>query len=98
MLHLPAVKKPYEIIRALVSNNFRKRIRKSITNSKADDTLCENISENIFLEEMSAYNTRCIHSSVSIEKAKRLLGYQPCYNLTQGMEKTKQWAMWANIL
>lgn len=36
--------------------------------------------------------------SVRIEKAKRLLGYQPAFDLESGMELTEQWAKWANLL
>jgi len=37
-------------------------------------------------------------STVSIAKARERLGYKPHYDLRKGMEKTKQWAQWANIL
>lgn len=35
---------------------------------------------------------------VRIDKAKRLLGYQPAFDLESGMELTEQWARWANLL
>ncbi len=35
---------------------------------------------------------------VRIAKAKRLLGYQPDFDLGSGMRLTEQWARWANLL
>lgn len=35
---------------------------------------------------------------VRIDKAKRLLGYQPAYDFESGLRATEQWARWANLL
>lgn len=35
---------------------------------------------------------------VCIDKAKRMLGYQPAFDLESSMSSTKQWAGWANLL
>jgi nucleoside-diphosphate-sugar epimerase len=35
---------------------------------------------------------------VRIDKARRLLGYEPAFSLERGMELTGQWARWANLL
>jgi nucleoside-diphosphate-sugar epimerase len=35
---------------------------------------------------------------VRIDKARRLLGYEPAFALERGMELTGQWARWANLL
>jgi nucleoside-diphosphate-sugar epimerase len=35
---------------------------------------------------------------VRIDKAKRVLGYQPQFDLESGLERTAQWAEWANLL
>lgn len=35
---------------------------------------------------------------VRIDKARRLLGYEPAFPLQRGMELTGQWARWANLL
>jgi nucleoside-diphosphate-sugar epimerase len=35
---------------------------------------------------------------VRIDKARRLLGYEPAYDFAAGMELTEQWARWANLL
>ena len=37
-------------------------------------------------------------TKVRIEKAKRILGYQPIFDLESGMRLTEQWARWANLL
>jgi predicted dehydrogenase/nucleoside-diphosphate-sugar epimerase len=36
--------------------------------------------------------------TVRIDKAKRLLGYEPAFDLRAGMNRTEQWARWANLL
>jgi nucleoside-diphosphate-sugar epimerase len=35
---------------------------------------------------------------VRIDKAKRVLGYRPRFDLESGLERTAQWAEWANLL
>jgi len=35
---------------------------------------------------------------VRIDKAQRLLGYQPAFDLVSGLERVEQWASWAKIL
>ncbi len=35
---------------------------------------------------------------VRIDKARRLLGYEPSFDFARGMEITEQWARWANLL
>ena len=35
---------------------------------------------------------------VRIDKARRVLGYEPAYSFERGMELTEQWARWANLL
>jgi len=35
---------------------------------------------------------------VRIDKAKRILGYQPAFDLESGVRLTEQWARWANLL
>ena len=35
---------------------------------------------------------------IRIDKAKRLLGYEPSFDLAAGMKCTQQWAAWANLL
>jgi len=35
---------------------------------------------------------------VRIDKARRLLGYRPAFDLAAGMDLTEQWARWANLL
>jgi nucleoside-diphosphate-sugar epimerase len=35
---------------------------------------------------------------VRIDKAKRMLGYQPAFDFESGMRLTEQWARWANLL
>ncbi len=41
---------------------------------------------------------QCSRSVVSIEKSKILLNFKPKFSLTEGMEVTRKWAKWANII
>ena len=42
--------------------------------------------------QMLASKTR-----VRIDKARRLLGYEPAFDFARGMERTAAWARWANL-
>jgi nucleoside-diphosphate-sugar epimerase len=35
---------------------------------------------------------------VRIDKARRLLGWEPAFSLERGMELTAEWARWADLL
>ena len=37
-------------------------------------------------------------TAISIDKAKRLLGYEPQFDLARGMAATEQWCRWANLI
>lgn len=39
-----------------------------------------------------------VKTKINIEKAKRMLGYQPVYDFETGIGLTEQWARWANLL
>jgi nucleoside-diphosphate-sugar epimerase len=45
--------------------------------------------------DASFYKSR---ARVRIDKAKRVLGYEPAFDLSAGMKRTEQWARWANLL
>jgi nucleoside-diphosphate-sugar epimerase len=36
--------------------------------------------------------------NVRIDKARRVIGYEPAFDLTRGMALTRQWARWANLV
>lgn len=48
----------------------------------------------------SERRTRVLTSTmrVDITKARRLIGYEPQFDLTSGMARTRQWSAWANLL
>jgi hypothetical protein len=35
---------------------------------------------------------------VRIDKARRILDYQPAFDFSHGMQLTERWARWANLL
>ncbi|MFC2023122.1 hypothetical protein ACFLT5_00090 [Chloroflexota bacterium] len=45
--------------------------------------------------EIRSYASR---TPIRIDKAKRLLGYRPRFDLESGLQRTAQWAEWANLL
>jgi len=44
----------------------------------------------------SIIKVNAVKSRACIDKAKRLLGYQPAFDFESGMQLTEQWAKWAN--
>ncbi len=46
----------------------------------------------------SAVRYQASKTHVSIDKARRLLDYEPAFDLDQGMQRTEQWARWAGLL
>jgi nucleoside-diphosphate-sugar epimerase len=45
--------------------------------------------------DVNYYKTK---TTVRIDKARRLLGYEPAFDLALGMKLTEQWAKWANLI
>ena len=50
------------------------------------------------LMEPSSVRFYVSKTRVRIDKAKRILGYQPVFDLDSGMSLTEEWARWANLL
>ena len=46
----------------------------------------------------SIIKVNAVKSRACIDKAKRLLGYQPAFDFESGMRLTEKWAKWANYL
>ncbi|MBN2457217.1 MAG: NAD-dependent epimerase/dehydratase family protein [Sedimentisphaerales bacterium] len=52
----------------------------------------------LLLPSEELVNLFCSKIHVRIDKAKRTLNYRPEFDLERGMELTRQWAKWANLL
>jgi nucleoside-diphosphate-sugar epimerase len=50
------------------------------------------------LPEPTWFRLLAANTRVRIDKAKQILGYQPKYDLAAGMNRTRRWAEWANLL
>ncbi len=46
----------------------------------------------------SALRNQAAKTHVCIDKAKRLLGYEPAFDFAAGMQRTEQWARWARLV
>lgn len=81
-----------EQIRTPLKNAFMKNLidAQQSTIAKSEKPL---ISLEPFEIKFYATETR-----MHIEKAKRMLGYQPAFDIDSGMWLTEQWARWANLL
>ena len=94
-----------KMARKLVPQSFRTNLKKRLKNGRnAPDEAAaaatgvaetEDIPINPLppaLIKLSAAKTR-----VSIDKARRLLGYEPRFSFEAGMALTGEWARWANL-
>ena len=82
-----------------------KGVRKSLVGSPARSSLrktagAEHETKSTTVPIMDATEIRSYASKtrVRIDKAKRMLGYRPRIDLESGLERTAQWAEWANLL
>jgi nucleoside-diphosphate-sugar epimerase len=55
-------------------------------------------SQSLYLYEGFLRALYAAKSHARIDKARKQLGYDPAYNLTEGMARTAEWARWANLL
>ena len=82
-----------------------KGVRKSLLGSparsspqKAKDAEHETKSTTVPIMDPTEIRSYASKARVRIDKAKRMLGYRPRIDLESGLERTAQWAEWANLL
>jgi hypothetical protein len=93
-----------KVARKIVPQSVRRSLKKRLTSQGGDADAAPRPAKAAASEPaiqplppalitLSASKTR-----VSIDKARRLLGYQPRFDFATGMQMTELWAHWANLL
>lgn len=85
--------------RLLLPGQIKRSLRRRIINSNgAYQPKGESGEKPILVLHPSIVRVNAAKSTACIDKAKRLLGYQPAFDFESGMRLTEQWARWANFL
>jgi nucleoside-diphosphate-sugar epimerase len=99
LLKLPAIRRPYDFLSSITPEWAWMRLRRLVNGDPQPVISATNSWEkpvevpNLYLTEFCRAKTR-----VRIDKAKRLLGYRPAFDLERGMQLTAAWAGWANLI
>jgi len=96
--HLTAVNRFYKIAKAIVPESILNRVKENFIGINDADTKNKIEEKPIFPMTQREINFYSAKTYVKIDKAKKILGYQPNYNLKQGMEITEKWSRDANII
>jgi len=97
IFHLPAVNQFYKISKAIVPKSIINRVKENFIGKNEID-IQNKIEKLIFPMTQKEINFYLAKTHVKIDKAKNLLGYQPKYDLKQGMKLTRDWLHYANII
>ena len=84
VLNWAPVRKLYKFARRRVGERLRKKARQTIPPPL-------HVPDETRLALLRA------HTTVKIDKARRLLGYEPAFNFERGMDLTAQFVKWANL-
>lgn len=86
-------------LRWLFPERVRSRVKSQISGSgKAPARAAVLIQERLHLLDPATINFHAAKTRVRIDKAKRILDYQPAFEFSCGMQLTERWARWANLL
>lgn len=97
---LPAVAGPFKFIRTHLSESAWQAIKARAVSGETNPALSIPVQADRSINALDPWSIRyyATKTRVRIDKVKRLLGYQPAFDLEQGMRLTEQWARWANLL
>lgn len=99
ILQLPAVNKSYRVAKAIVPAPLWNRLKNVfISRLKIDYESPASLEKPILPLTNAQVDFFCARTHIRIDKAKRLLGYQPNFYLEQGMELTENWLRFANLI
>jgi nucleoside-diphosphate-sugar epimerase len=83
---------PESVWRSLVGSSAQP-LRRKTTSEKYGATMAT-----VPIMDPSEIRSYASKTRVRIDKAQRVLGYRPRFDLESGLERTAQWAEWANLL
>ncbi len=93
-----------DFARRVVPRPVRQSIKRRLTGNHAGDTGAEPTANGHEEEKPllplppGAIDNNAAKTRVRIDKAKRILGYQPAFDFEAGMARVAEWARWANLL
>jgi len=101
LTQLPAVEKIYKLAEAIIPPSRWERLKYRVVLS---ENPIEQSQPGVFegkpfkpLTDFQAWELRA-RTRVMIDKAKRLLGYEPSFDLEQGMKLTEMWVKYSNLV
>ena len=99
LIQLPAVAKPYRLMRSLIPDSFWQRMKHRVLGDGAGSGSPNLLHEKpIHIPNEALIALFGSKTRVCISKAEQRLGYQPRFDFERGMVLTAKWAEWANLL
>jgi len=95
---LPPLKWGYRGIRSALPPSLRSRMRRRLDPPWLEKDPSAAGLPPLVLPDLFLWKLYSSQSAVSIDKARRELGYQPRFDLSRGMALTADWARWAGLL
>jgi nucleoside-diphosphate-sugar epimerase len=98
-LGLPGIKDLYGITRKMLPQKSFENVKKQVLGQADPITPYNDLKQKnpLILPNPNQISLFSAKAHVKIDKAKRMLGYQPKFDLHRGMKFTAQWAKWANL-
>lgn len=99
ILKLPAIAKAYYLVKILSPESWRNRLKSALIGKGNAQHNQLSTAEKPMIP-LTAAQTQFFRARthVRIDKARRLLGYKPGFNLEQGMKLTEEWVRWFGLL
>lgn len=88
------------VARQLLPEQLKRTLRRRMSNSNGlhHAKIAPEAEKPILALHPSIVRVNAARATARVDKAKRLLGYQPAFSFESGMALTEQWARWANFL
>jgi predicted dehydrogenase/nucleoside-diphosphate-sugar epimerase len=98
ILKLPAINKTYRMVETVLPDPLWNRLKNAfISRLKIDHESQASLEKPILPLTTTRARFFQAHTLVKIDKAKRLLGYEPTFNFEQGMKLTEMWVRYSNL-
>ena len=89
----------YRLAKLIIPQTVLASVRNRVLGSRANWDSVEKFRKNsIRIPDSDRTSLFAARTRVRIDKAKRILGYQPQFDFKRGIELTRRWAAWANLL
>lgn len=100
ILQLPAVAWAYRPAKVIIPDMMQNRIRSALKADSANTFNGSSVSPEkpILPLTKAQVDFYWAHTRVRIDKARRLLGYEPSFAFEQGMRLTEMWARYSNLV